>query len=162
MADDRLTVGRFYEGWGRYQQLLVEAVAPLTGEQLGLRAAPSLRPIWLLAAHIVGTRAGWFHERMGEGGPEIAALDPWDAEGAPPRTAAELVEGLETSWRLIAGCLDRWTPADLDHVFVRDLGDRVVRRSRGWILWHVLEHDLHHGGELSLTLGMHGLPAPDL
>jgi hypothetical protein len=23
----------------------------------------------------------------------------------------------------------------------------------------VLEHDLHHGGELSFTLGMHGLPA---
>jgi len=22
-----------------------------------------------------------------------------------------------------------------------------------------MEHDLHHGGELSLTLGMHGLPA---
>jgi len=23
----------------------------------------------------------------------------------------------------------------------------------------VMEHDLHHGGELSLTLGMHGFPA---
>jgi len=23
----------------------------------------------------------------------------------------------------------------------------------------VLEHDLHHGGEISLTLGMHGIPA---
>jgi hypothetical protein len=22
-----------------------------------------------------------------------------------------------------------------------------------------MEHDLHHGGELSFTLGMHGLPA---
>jgi hypothetical protein len=22
-----------------------------------------------------------------------------------------------------------------------------------------MEHDLHHGGELSLTLGMHGVPA---
>jgi hypothetical protein len=26
----------------------------------------------------------------------------------------------------------------------------------------VLEHDLHHGGEISLTLGIHGLPAPQL
>jgi uncharacterized damage-inducible protein DinB len=30
------------------------------------------------------------------------------------------------------------------------------------VLWHVLEHDLHHGGELSLALGMHGLPALDV
>ncbi|HUZ02818.1 MAG TPA: DinB family protein [Thermomicrobiaceae bacterium] len=162
MSEDRLTLRRFYQGWDAYQRLLVEAIAPLSEEQLALRAAPSLRPVWLLAAHIVGTRVGWFHGRMGEGGPEIAALDPWDAEGAPPRGAAELIDGLETTWRMIAECLDRWTPADLDATFVRDLGDRTVTRSRQWIIWHVIEHDLHHGGELFLTLGMHGLPTPDL
>ena len=26
----------------------------------------------------------------------------------------------------------------------------------------VIEHDIHHGGELSLTLGAHGVNAPDL
>ena len=31
--------------------------------------------------------------------------------------------------------------------------------SRAWMVWHVLEHDLHHGGEISLTLGMHGIDA---
>src|SRR5438105_1590813 len=31
--------------------------------------------------------------------------------------------------------------------------------TRAGVVWHVMEHDLHHGGELSLTLGMHGLPA---
>jgi hypothetical protein len=35
---------------------------------------------------------------------------------------------------------------------------------RGWVVWHVLKHDLHHGGEigfsLGLSLGLHGLPAP--
>ena len=34
-----------------------------------------------------------------------------------------------------------------------------VQLSRAWIVWHVLEHDLHHGGEISHTLGMHGLQA---
>ena len=34
--------------------------------------------------------------------------------------------------------------------------------SRQWIIWHLIEHELHHGGELSLTLGVHGLAAPDL
>jgi hypothetical protein len=33
---------------------------------------------------------------------------------------------------------------------------------RKWVIWHLLEHDLHHGGELSFVLGMHGLAAPDL
>jgi hypothetical protein len=30
------------------------------------------------------------------------------------------------------------------------------------VVWHLIEHDLHHGGEVSLILGMHGLGAPDL
>jgi hypothetical protein len=29
--------------------------------------------------------------------------------------------------------------------------------TRAWVTWHVLEHDLHHGGELALALGMQGL-----
>jgi uncharacterized damage-inducible protein DinB len=28
---------------------------------------------------------------------------------------------------------------------------------RQWIVWHVLEHEIHHGGELSLALGMSGV-----
>jgi hypothetical protein len=27
------------------------------------------------------------------------------------------------------------------------------------MIWHLIEHDLHHGGELSFTLGMHRLTA---
>ncbi|MCG8348526.1 MAG: hypothetical protein MI924_12210 [Chloroflexales bacterium] len=29
--------------------------------------------------------------------------------------------------------------------------------SRQYLIWSSLKHDIHHGGELSLTLGMHGL-----
>lgn len=28
--------------------------------------------------------------------------------------------------------------------------------SIGWIIWHVLEHEIHHRGELSLALGILG------
>jgi uncharacterized damage-inducible protein DinB len=34
--------------------------------------------------------------------------------------------------------------------------------TRQWIIWHLIEHDLHHGGELFYTLGAHGLRVPDL
>jgi hypothetical protein len=27
-----------------------------------------------------------------------------------------------------------------------------------WIIWHVLEHEILHAGELSLALGSYGLP----
>jgi len=31
--------------------------------------------------------------------------------------------------------------------------------SRSCVVWHVLEHALHHGGEISLALGLHGQQA---
>src|SRR5437764_5722971 len=162
MQQNVTTLTPFYKGADEYQGLLVQALAPLSPEQLALRAAPSLRPAWLLAAHIIGTRVGWFQGVMGEGEPALAAFDPWDEDGAPPRTATELVDGLEATWQMIRGCLDRWTPAMLDDPFTRERPHGTVTRTRQWILWHVIEHDLHHGGELCLTLGMHGLPVPDL
>lgn len=152
----------FYQGWSEYQAMLVDAIAPLTADHLALRAAPNQRPVWLIAAHIIGTRVGWFHTFMGEGDQSIAAYDPWDADGAPPRTAAELVDGLATTWTMIEACLDRWTADDLTARFVRHIPEGDFTRTRGWVIWHVLEHDIHHGGELFLTLGSHGLPTPDM
>lgn len=147
-----------YSGWENYQQLMVEAIAPLTPDQLTLRAAPDLRSIGEIATHMIGARARWFYEGMGAGGPEIEPLRQWDREGQPVRNAAELEEGLETTWRVIHDCLTRWTTDDLAvEVFARG-----KTRTRRWIIWHVIEHDLRHGGEISLTLGMHGLRAPDL
>jgi len=155
------SLSHFYQGWKAYQDLLSAALAPLTQEQLALHASPGQRPIWLLTAHIVGARISWF-DRMGEVPAELLPLDLWDADDAPPRSAAELIDGLERTWAMIAACLDRWTAADLDTAISYDRQGRTVTRTRQWIIWHIIEHDLHHGGELSLTLGNHGLTAPDL
>ncbi len=72
MQQRGLTLAPFYQGWREYQQLLSDALAPLSAEQLALHASPGQRPIWLLAAHVIGTRIGWFQTWMGEGGPELA------------------------------------------------------------------------------------------
>jgi uncharacterized damage-inducible protein DinB len=162
MRQEDLTLMPFYQGWDTYQEVLVQAIAPLSEEQLALCAAPSLRPVWLLAAHIIGSRVSSFQDSMGEGDPALAALESWDADGAPPRTAAELVQGLESTWQMIRACLDRWTPANLADAFVEQQGEETYTYTRQRIIWGILKHDLHHGGELFLTLGMHGLPTPDV
>ena len=116
----------------------------------------------MLVTHIVSARAWWFHTRMGEGSADLAPLGLWDInEEEPLRPKAELVAGLERTWQMIQDALARWTPADLDQVFP-PYGEGSFARSRQYIIWHVLEHDIHHGGELSSILGAHGLPAVDL
>lgn len=163
MAESSTNLLPYYKGWEAYQELLIAALAPLSSEQLALRAAPHLRTIGENVAHIIGARVGWFHMYMGEGEAEIIApLDLWDAPGAPARSAAELVSALKITWQMLQTSLARWTTADLEYVFEKTPSGEREQHTRQWVIWHVIEHDLHHGGEISLTLGMHGLTAPDL
>ncbi|GHP00395.1 hypothetical protein KSF_104420 [Reticulibacter mediterranei] len=163
MTEQNLSLSSYYRGWNVYQQHLVKMIEPLSVEQLALRAAPHLWSVGMVATHIVATRAGWFHNWMGEGSPEMAVLDAWDDSMEPLRLASELVAGLESSWQMIQSALERWKTADLVQTF-DDPRHRPNRPalSRQWIIWHVLEHDMHHGGEISFALGMHGLAAIDL
>jgi uncharacterized damage-inducible protein DinB len=109
----------------------------------------------------------------------------------PLHSAAELVAGLEKTWQLIEKTLARLTPADLEQVFppldeaererhaklvepalqpyaqmwldaARLAGEVRPARSRQEIIWSVLEHDIHHGSEISTILGVHGLPVVEL
>jgi len=162
MTEHQLSLAPFYAGWDVYQQRLVTAIAPLTAEQLALRSSPQNWSVGMLVTHIVSTRVWWFHTRMGEGSADLAPLALWDEnEEEPLRPTAELVVGLERTWQMIQDALARWTPADLEQVFP-PYGEGSFARSRQYIIWHVLEHDIHHGGELSSILGAHGLPAVDL
>lgn len=155
---------QLFAGWESYQESLVKAIRPLTKEQLQFQVAPNLRSIMVVAAHIISARVWWFHFVMHEGADELKSMVTWDDEGEPERTAGELVEGLELTWTMIQDGLARLTPADLDHqIEHRRPGSEVMRTyTRQWIIWHVIEHDLHHGGELSFALGAAGLEAIDL
>jgi uncharacterized damage-inducible protein DinB len=164
MADDNFTLATFYTWWKAYQDHFKAALVPLTAEQLALRAAPGLRSIGENALHIIGCRTYWFTEFLGEdGGEEMKAIAGWNEvalrPGAPIPTTAELVQAFDRTWHLMADCLARWSPAEMHQTFPDDWDGTPVEVSRAWVVWHVLEHDLHHGGEVSLTLGMHGIPA---
>jgi uncharacterized damage-inducible protein DinB len=122
---------------------------------------------------------------------ELWALGVCEADVDPGHPAAELVAGLEKTWQMIDETLTRLTPADLEQVVppltqadrvrhanlvepalqpyaqmwldaARLAGEVGPARSRQWIIWGVLEHDIHHGSEISTTLGIHGLPVVEL
>lgn len=162
MADNPTSLANFYAGWQNYQQLLTTVLAPLSPEQLALQAAPHLRSIGQIATHIIGARVRWFHDLMGQASVDVASLATWDRPEMSVRTATELVSGLEASWQLIQNALAAWTAADLEYLYHGRYHGQEYTFSRQWVIWHVIEHDLHHGGEISLSLGMHGLTAPDL
>lgn len=159
MNNEQSILSTFFSGWQNYQSLLLKALAPLSPDQLNLRAAPNLRTIEEIATHMIGARARWFYRDMKEGGDRFAELGQWDRKEMPVRSPAEIVEGLEATWQGMLAAMTRWSPEEWRE---QTNPNEAPSETRAWIIWHLIEHDLHHGGEISFTLGMHGLPAPDL
>ncbi len=87
----------------------------------------------------------------------LAHLTPADLEQVFPHPDEAV---LLRHAKLVEPALQQFAQAWLDAAHLAG-GDRPAR-SRQWIIWHVLEHDIHHGGELSSILGAHGLAAVDL
>lgn len=166
MTEHPLPLITFYKGWETYQQSLVETIAPLSSEQLTLPASSHHWTIRMVIQHMVANRVWWFQVWMGEGSPDLAPIAHWDPGEVvepPALKAAGLVAGLESTWDMSAQALASFTPAELGHVFPPPASlseaERSIfgERTLQWIVWHVLEHEIHHGGELSLALGGYGL-----
>src|SRR5262245_36079544 len=121
------------DGWENYQNLIIKAIAPLTAEQLVLKAAPHLRSIHDIATHIVGARTRWFNYLLGEGDEEFAAFAPWDRRDSPTRSASELVHGLTATWQVARSAMERWTPADFDHTYPGEPPEEPEFISRAWV-----------------------------
>jgi uncharacterized damage-inducible protein DinB len=157
----------FYDRWPQYNQRLRDVIAAMTVEQLAIRPSPDGWPIWATVGHTAGMRVYWLCEIVGEPGAEatpfsIRVTEGWEDDLSHPRNAAELVGALDTTFALIEGVLDRWTPDLLSTEVRREYGGQVSVHSRSSILQRIFSHEAYHCGELSQTLGIHGLPQIDL
>lgn len=165
----------YYAGWANHQRLFLAALGDLQPEQLALRTAAHEWAIWQIASHVAGSRAYWFHDVLGEGDealrnvfrvesttvPDLPLADAgWEDDETHPRAASEIVDAFERTWTMIDKCLRRWTLDDLAMGFSRDGHEGTS--TRAWVIWHLIEHEGHHGGEISLILGSNGLPGLDI
>jgi uncharacterized damage-inducible protein DinB len=162
------TIRPFYDKWPQYNRRVREVIGAMSAEQLAIRPSDELWPIWATVGHTAGTRQYWLCHVAGEPGAETtpfadpAAEEGWEDDLEHPRGAEELVEALDSTFRIIEGCLDRWTPDMLGDVIRRDFNGSVQLHTRGSILQRMFTHEAYHCGELSQTLGIHGLPQIDL
>jgi uncharacterized damage-inducible protein DinB len=144
---------RVFEAWRNFQAALKRTIEPLTEEQLGLRLRPDLRSVGEIAEHIAYGRALWMRNIQPESTADLEPLLAWAEPAAPPRTVAEVLAGLDASWARLSAYLMR---GSADDEYSEIDGERLYN------IWGMIDHDLPHGGEISLILGAHGLPALDL
>ncbi len=160
--ETRSTLDVIYENWRGYNERLKKCVAPLTNEQLALQPAARMWPLGQVVQHIISVRAGWFSGTLQDEDAAMTAYMEWGQVESPDRDAAELVHALDETWNFLESRLRRWTPAECAMTFPDEWDGQVYDVSRNWVIYHVLEHDLHHGSEISLILGMNGLTPIDI
>ena len=156
------TLDVIYENWRSYHEKLRDCIAPLTNEQLIIQPAAHMWPLGQIVQHIISVRAGWFSGTLQDENETMTGYMAWGQRDSPTRSAVEMVRGLDGTWTFIESRLQRWTPDDCAKTFPDEWNGQVYHVSRSWVIYHVMEHDLHHGGEVSLILGINGLRTLDL
>jgi hypothetical protein len=163
-----VTIRPAYGLWPRYSRRLREIVAAMTAEQLAIRPSPERWPIWATVGHTACQRVFWLCDFAGEPGAGTtpftdAAHDcPGDDDLEHVLSADRLVEALDSTFRIVENCLDRWTMDMLAEELRRPEWDATWVHTRGAVIQRVFSHDVYHCAELNETFGTAGLPQIDL
>jgi hypothetical protein len=154
--------------WPEYNRRLSDIVGKMNEQQLALRPAPDRWPLWATVGHTACQRVSWLCGFAAEPGAETTPFPdalhycPGDEDLEHVLGAHELVKALDSTFRIVEGCLDRWTLDMLDETIRRQFGTEEWVYTRGSVVQRVFIHDVYHCAELNETFGRAGLPQIDL
>ncbi len=140
----------------------------MTDEQLAIRPSADRWPLWATVGHTACQRVSWFCDFGGEPGADTTPFTdaanncPGDEDLEHVLSPHQLVDALNSTFRIVENCLDRWTVEMLGEELRRpEWGPRWVF-TRGAVVQRVFSHDVYHCAELNETLASAGLPQVDL
>jgi uncharacterized damage-inducible protein DinB len=137
--------------WATVRQGLVQALSTLTDEQLDFTPREGMRSLGEIARHIAHAEESWLHHWIvGKHG----GLPEYTAEDYP--TVESIKALLAEVHARTEDYLETLDIADLDRPFKTFWGKRGPI---SWVIWHVLEHEIHHRGEIYLMMGFVGMTA---
>jgi len=163
-----------FDGWQAYQKSIVYAVKPLTPDQLVWRPAENLWSVGELVRHISMGRVVWFLRMGAPGSDKVAGkIEFWEQDSDGNRQIVEekidiadqpdeLIHWLELTWEMIENTMKSWKLSGLSKSYQHVWNGQKYAPTRQWTIWRILSHDIHHGGELSLMLGLQGIEAFEL
>jgi uncharacterized damage-inducible protein DinB len=141
--------------WAEVREGLLQALDKLTDAQLDFVPREGLWSLGTVARHIANAEGGWFRYAVAR------ELAEWPVEyTAEEYPTIESIKALLTEVHArTEAYLVTVNAAYLDQAIEVPWGAEISLR---WIIWHVLEHEIHHRGEIFLMLGMLGLEGPDI
>ncbi len=150
-----MNAAQYFDHWNVAWRDLMRAVALLRDEHLTFRPAANYpRTVGEILDHIADLEAGWIHfvvRRTLSDWPQPQTTRPVTLEAHRARLNQVHKETMDYLAAL---------PVEDFNRIVQVPGDGTPKL--GWILWHVFEQQIHHRGELFLSLSLLGLERPEI
>ncbi|MGB2896833.1 MAG: DinB family protein [Anaerolineales bacterium] len=153
--DQNMNLSRMFYHWRQVRSDLLATMDKFSDDELTFVPFNASRAVGQIMLHIAGAEEGWFRYVIGRG------YDEW-----PPEYSLADYPDIGSIKALLTkvhtrteAYLDTQDLADLECMIDAPWGKSIPL---GWIIWHVLEHEIHHRGELSLILGLLGREGLDV
>lgn len=138
-----------FEHWTEVRGGLVRTAERFRQDELSYVPFPGARSLAEALLHIANAEEGWFRYAVTQ------ELAEWP-EAPSPKDHPSLAAVLSLVATVHEGTLAYLAPLDVGEF------DRTMRTpwgeelTLGQIIWHVIDHEIHHRGEPSLILGLLG------
>jgi uncharacterized damage-inducible protein DinB len=142
--------------WAEARKGLYEALDKLEDAQLDFTPREGLWSLRQTACHIAEAEEGWFRVQV------THELSDW-RQAYYPAQRYPTVPALKALLAEVHARTERYFAEDGEAKMQQEVslswGPKVKVE---WVFWHVLEHEIHHRGEIFLMLGLQGIEAPDV
>ena len=143
--------------WDSVRRGLCRALDMLSDEQLDFLPREGLWSLGNVACHVARAEDSWIRLAMAGGAKEWPASAYREEDFRSVGALKALLREVHSITLDFLGGVDA---EDASRTIRLPWGGSQC--TLGWIVWHVLEHEIHHRGEIYLMLGLMGMEAPDV
>jgi len=145
----------FFSHWNQVRTDLIATIELFTDEELAIAPFAKSWPIGQIMLHIADAEDGWLRYVVTQ---EITEWpNEYTLENFPDK--ASIIQVLGEIHTRTLQFLHSLSLTDL-HQIIQTPWEAEFHLL--WVLWHIIEHEIHHRGELSLILGYWGRAGLDV
>jgi uncharacterized damage-inducible protein DinB len=144
-----------FSHWQRIRKGLIEVIEKFEEKDLDYQATSGGWPAGQIMIHIANAEDGWFRYAV------TKEYNEWpsylDYNNYPDKET--ILQALDEVHKKTEAYLETLTEEDLLKEIIAPWDEKFPLY---WIFWHVIEHEIHHRGELSIILGILGKEGLDV